>query len=784
MTFNLDNFGHGTLTMDSVRASGSRPLLTILVRYPGMPKLLHEPPLYEGLLFANLFASNPSGPIPYMRNVEDYYKAMSCGRFTWVNAGSVGPIDLTPAESDGNGLRERIVQIVKNRNLFDFTGYNVPGEARVAGKRDINAIIFSNKTVANQNPQSGNWISMLPGDSSLTEAAHELMHMIGTDLDIYGYTKVLNSKFSLMSNSASEDLDRRAFHADPWHKLRFGWEEPRIEEIRPLPNPIRLVAPGVRDPAGTCILHSPTRPESEYFILEFRNPTQAAALKDLASYDSGAGGAGLAIWHIVLQIIPPVPGVDNQVLKYQGRPMHLPGPNPTNPKLDWVGVYLDADPAGKFTRLPGQMYDGFQAGGLILWAGSTVTPALCWLDGSSTGVRIAVADFASDADVLDVRVFDETDNVDATRFWYSASSSQYLIVSSYGVSGNLELLLPVRGHLQHYWRTSEPGHVEWHGPISAAPLASPGADGRSQGLLTTRPLGVSLIQSNFGSPGNLEAIVRMSVGLTQQMVAHVVRSGGDWSSPAPILVNGQRIEGVTGDPAFIQSTFGTKGNFELLVLAGSRLLHFFRDNDASGYPWHGPAVVHDFSVPATQGRHQQVRMTPITVSLVQTNIGQPGQLEAVVLVEYGLGEMGLWGFKMGQSGWVSTGQIAVDKSPIKGVTGNPALLQSNYGQTGNLELVVPAGPRLLHYWRDNDAPSYPWHGPVVVFDGTGLQETYGPVALVQNGVRFNGDLEVLTVVTPPSGEHFLISLVRTTSGWRMNGRVSADGAPITGITAD
>jgi len=33
MTLTLDDFGHGTLTMDGVAASGRRPLLTILVRY-------------------------------------------------------------------------------------------------------------------------------------------------------------------------------------------------------------------------------------------------------------------------------------------------------------------------------------------------------------------------------------------------------------------------------------------------------------------------------------------------------------------------------------------------------------------------------------------------------------------------------------------------------------------------------------------------------------------------------------------------------------------------------
>ena len=38
-------------------------------------------------------------------------------------------------------------------------------------------------------------------------------------------------------------------------------------------------------------------------------------------------------------------------------------------------------------------------------------------------------------------------------------------------------------------------------------------------------------------------------------------------------------------PALIQSSFGNIGNFELLIMRGNCLTHFWRNNDVSGFPW-------------------------------------------------------------------------------------------------------------------------------------------------------------------------------------------------------
>ena len=38
--------------------------------------------------------------------------------------------------------------------------------------------------------------------------------------------------------------------------------------------------------------------------------------------------------------------------------------------------------------------------------------------------------------------------------------------------------------------------------------------------------------------------------------------------------------------------------------------------------------------------------------------------------------------------------------------GYPSLIQSNLGNKGNFEVVVPYGKQLQHWWRDNDDPRY------------------------------------------------------------------------------
>jgi hypothetical protein len=149
----------------------------------------------------------------------------------------------------------------------------------------------------------------------------------------------------------------------------------------------------------------------------------------------------------------------------------------------------------------------------------------------------------------------------------AVSGAPGFIQSTYG-GGNFEIVAPlVGGGLGHWYRGTD-ANFTWHGPTRVGP-GTVGA--------------VALIQSNFGTPGNLEVIARVGTQLV-----HYYRDAGGWRGPNPLP--GGSAWAVTGTPAFIQSRFGTRGNFEVVApLASGGLAHWRRDNDAPGFPWNGPA---------------------------------------------------------------------------------------------------------------------------------------------------------------------------------------------------
>jgi hypothetical protein len=120
-----------------------------------------------------------------------------------------------------------------------------------------------------------------------------------------------------------------------------------------------------------------------------------------------------------------------------------------------------------------------------------------------------------------------------------------------------------------------------------------------------------MIQSNFGHPGSLEVVARVG----SQLHFFWRDSALIWSGPYLFAA------GVAGTPSLIQSRFGAQGNFELLVpLASGGLGLLWRDNDAPGYPWHGP-----FPIGQSLG-------TVDAVTMIQSNFGYPGSLEVVARV--------------------------------------------------------------------------------------------------------------------------------------------------------
>src|SRR5262245_27055732 len=137
MTAALKDFGYGSMGKGGFLAFNERPLLIILVHLPSAgpyPNMAHDAMFYSELVFGSQFSSGPNGAI-YRRNVRDYYLENSCGRFTWkpTTPAVVGPITLSQADA-ALGLkarRQRIVEIVRDTGLFDFSRYDASGDRSI-----------------------------------------------------------------------------------------------------------------------------------------------------------------------------------------------------------------------------------------------------------------------------------------------------------------------------------------------------------------------------------------------------------------------------------------------------------------------------------------------------------------------------------------------------------------------------------------------------------------------------------------------------------------------------
>jgi hypothetical protein len=415
--------------------------------------------------------------------------------------------------------------------------------------------------------------------------------------------------------------------------------------------------------------------------------------------------------------------------------------------------------------------------------------------------------------------------------------SGQLLQGSWGQRGNFELVVPQGERLAHYARLNDAAAYPW---MHVADLPLPhllleGDDGQvaQSGIVASLPMGLSLIQSTFNTPqnpGNFELAVRMRDALHPDndqddwlgsyYFDSITRA---WRGPFRITLGDSDIGAVTGDPALIQSTWGGHpGNFELIVPQGDRLVHYSRLNDRDAHPW---LHVADLPVPAllledghghttASGRAGAIALG---ASLIQGNFntpGYPGNLELVVRFRSALtpdtaGDDWLAFYTFDSVGrtWSGPHTIAVGGAPIRGVTGDPTLIQSTWGGPyGNFELVVPRGDRLTHYARFNDQPGFPWAHlselplPALLLEGghDGATASNQPGAtplgasLIQS--NFNtpdhpGNFELAvrfrSAVTPADTEndwlafYTLDSVSRT---WGAPRTVSVNGQPVTGLT--
>jgi hypothetical protein len=292
--------------------------------------------------------------------------------------------------------------------------------------------------------------------------------------------------------------------------------------------------------------------------------------------------------------------------------------------------------------------------------------------------------------------------VEKTTPFPAVSGDPVLIQSRFGTKGNFELVAPAAaGGIDHFWRDNDNPALPWSGATTfGAPLGHVDA--------------VTMIQSDFGTPGNLEVICR--VGTKLSALWRDSGPGFVWSAAAPLAIGG------AGDPVLIQSRFGTKGNFELVVPAtGSGLQHVWRDNDDPALPWSAPTTF-----AAVLGHVDSVTM-------IESDFGTPGNLEVICRVGSKL--FAIWRDSGPAFAWSDPVQIEA------AVAGDPVLIQSRFGTKGNFELVVPAaGGGLEHFWRNNDDPALPWSAPTAF--GTSLGHIDG-VSMIESDFGTPGNLEVV-----------------------------------------
>jgi hypothetical protein len=146
----------------------------------------------------------------------------------------------------------------------------------------------------------------------------------------------------------------------------------------------------------------------------------------------------------------------------------------------------------------------------------------------------------------------------------SAREGPAVIQSDFG--GNFEVVVREGDQLRHYYRDNNAAGLPWRqGELFGDHVASAPA----------------LIQSDFGAPhGNFEVVVREG-----DQLRHYYRDNAAAGLP---WRQGELFgDHVASAPALIQSDFGAShGNFEAVVREANFIRHYWRENNATGVPWH------------------------------------------------------------------------------------------------------------------------------------------------------------------------------------------------------
>jgi len=169
----------------------------------------------------------------------------------------------------------------------------------------------------------------------------------------------------------------------------------------------------------------------------------------------------------------------------------------------------------------------------------------------------------------------------------------------------------------------------------------------------------------------------------------------------------------TGNPWFIQNSMsvGGQGNFEAVILEGSQLVHYTRDNSRSDFLWQRGQVV------SSQATGQGW--------IIQSDFG--GNFE--VMVPEGNQLVHYWRDNSKPNAPWNRGEVICSQ-----VTGPASFIQSDFrmgsSQHGNIEVMVLEGSNLVHYWHDSGNMKAPWQRAEVI-----SSQATGPACFIQSNLR-------------------------------------------------
>lgn len=257
----------------------------------------------------------------------------------------------------------------------------------------------------------------------------------------------------------------------------------------------------------------------------------------------------------------------------------------------------------------------------------------------------------------------------AETFGHDAASFPSFTGTTY--NRNFELIYQTSAHRLHHWFYDQGARAWKDGGVFGPPDAA------------GTP---SLLQSNFGQPGNFEVVVRTADG----RLAHWWRINGapwTWTESARFGANIAH-----SGPSMVQSHYAKPGNLELVaVLNNGQMQHFYRD-DINRTGWHAGA---------TFGAGVSTPPVMIEGQYGAADENAVGNFELCVAV--GGKVQHWWRNNHGNGAWSNSATFGHD---VKSVI---ALIEGSFGF--NLEIVVELNNgNVQHYWRDNGG----WHEGVVI----------------------------------------------------------------------